>query len=114
MKKSDINFTVELDKDNIPEKISWNATDAADNNSLKETNAISVNLWDQHEKNTLRIDLWTKEMPVDEMKRFYIDCLGGMAQSILNSTGDEYMSSEINMVCDKLVAHVEKELREGK
>jgi gliding motility-associated protein GldC len=28
-------------------------------------------LWDQSYKNTLRIDLWTKDMPVDEMKRFF-------------------------------------------
>jgi gliding motility-associated protein GldC len=112
MKKSDINFTVELDNDNIPEKIQWNATDAGDSN-LKETNAISINLWDHQERNTLRIDLWTKDMPVDEMKRFYIDCLGGMAQSILNSTGDEYMSQQMNDLCDRLVVHLEKELKAG-
>ena len=56
-------------------------------------------LWqivDEKKNNTLRIDLWTKEMKTDEMKRFYIDCLGGLSQSILNSTGDEYMSKETN------------------
>ena len=58
----------------------------------------------------MRIDLWTKEMPVDDMKRFYIDCLGGMAQSILNSTGDEFMSTELNALCDKFVKHLQQEL----
>ena len=50
-------------------------------------------------------------MPVDEMKRFYIDCLGGISQTLLNATGDEFMSTEINTLCDKLVAHVKLETK---
>ncbi|MDN4165310.1 gliding motility protein GldC [Cytophagales bacterium LB-30] len=110
MKKSEISFEIALDKDNIPEKITWNATDK-DGNDLSETKAISIALWDEQSKNTLRIDLWTKEMRVDEMKRFYIDCLGGLGQSLLNSTGDEYMANEMSQLCERLVKHVEKELR---
>ena len=48
-------------------------------------------------------------MPIDEMKRFYIDCLGGLAQSVLSSTGDEFMSQQMNDLCEKLVEHVKKE-----
>jgi hypothetical protein len=47
-------------------------------------------------------------MPVDEMKRFYVDCLGGIAQNVLTATGDEHMSGEINALCDRLVAHLKK------
>ena len=105
MKKSTINFTVELDQNNIPDKILWEATDKPDP-GLSETKAISVALWDHAQKNTLRIDLWTKDMPVDEMKRFYIDCIGGLAQSALSATGDEYLSREINELCERLVVHL--------
>jgi gliding motility-associated protein GldC len=112
MKKSNINFEVELDKENVPEKILWSATDS--NDELTETKSISISLWDHAQKNSMRIDLWTKEMPVDDMKRFYIDCLGGMSQSVLNSTGDEFMAEEMNMLCEKLVKHLEKEMREQK
>ena len=45
-------------------------------------------------------------MPVEEMKRFYIDCLGGLAQSILSSTGDETMSGEINSLCDRMAKQI--------
>jgi gliding motility-associated protein GldC len=69
-----------------------------------------LSLWDHSTKNTLRIDLWSKDMPVEDMKRFYIDCLGGLAQSVLNATGDEYMSSEMNALCDKFVTHLKNEL----
>jgi gliding motility-associated protein GldC len=104
MKHSTINFKVELDEKNTPQKITWDASDKPD--ELSETKSISLSLWDHVQKNTLRIDLWTNDMPVDEMKRFYIDCLGGLAQSALTATGDEYMSSEINGLCEKLVKHI--------
>ncbi len=109
MKKSEIKLTVELDEQNIPEKIFWDA-DEKDQPGPSETKSISLSMWDQKVKNTLRIDLWSKDMPVDEMKRFYIDCIGGIAQTLLNSTGDEYMASELNAVCDRLVEHVKHEM----
>lgn len=109
MKTSEIKLKVELDKENIPEKILWEADDS-EKAGLSETKSISLSLWDHDSKNTLRIDLWTKEMPVEDMKRFYIDCLGGMAQSVLSSTGDEYMSTELNALCDRLVEHLKNEM----
>ncbi len=108
MDTSEIKFKVELDKDNIPEKIYWDA-DQKDSPGFSETKSISLSLWDDQKKNTLRIDLWSKDMPVDEMKRFYIDCLGGISQTIMNSTGDEYIAGEINALCERLVEHVKNE-----
>ena len=105
MKKSTINFTVELDQNNVPNKILWDATEKPEPGE-SETKAISVSLWDHREKNTLRIDLWAKDMPVNEMKRFYIDCIGGLAQSTLSATGDEFMASRMNELCEQLVQHL--------
>jgi gliding motility-associated protein GldC len=105
---SEIRLVVELDDQQIPERIFWDA-DEKEQPGLTETKAISLSMWDHQSKNTLRIDLWGKEMPVDEMKRFYIDCLGGLAQSILNATGDEFMSAEMQALCDRLVQHVQSE-----
>ncbi|MCW5911257.1 MAG: gliding motility protein GldC [Cyclobacteriaceae bacterium] len=102
MKKSKIEFNIQLDSNNFPEKITWDATDKPED-TPPETKSISVSLWDSRQKNTMRIDLWTKDMPVDEMKRFYIENIGGIAQSVLTSTGDEQMANEINALCDRLV-----------
>ena len=113
MKKSTINFTIQLDANNVPDKIYWDATDKPDPN-MSETKSISIALWDDKQKNTLRIDLWTKDMPVLEMKRFYIDCLGGLAQSMLTSTGDEVMANETNALCERLVEHLRKESQDSK
>ena len=105
MKRSEIKFIVTLDKENIPEKIEWNADDNI-SDGLSETKSISLSLWDEDKNNTLRIDLWTKKMKTNDMKKFYIDCLGGLSQSILNSTGDEFMSKETNKLCEKLIEHI--------
>lgn len=108
MKKSEIKLVVELDDDNIPDKILWDA-DEKDKPGLSETKSFSLSLWDHQNQNTLRIDLWSKDMPVDDMKKFYIDCLGGLAQSVLNATGDEFMSMELNNLCQRFVDHLKRE-----
>jgi len=105
MKTSQIKFLITLDKDKVPEKITWNAEDSM-GNKFSETKSISVALWDHNKMNTLKIDLWTKDMKGNDMKRFYVDCIGGIGQSVLNSTGDEYISKEINTLCDKLINHL--------
>ncbi|HEX5171402.1 MAG TPA: gliding motility protein GldC [Cyclobacteriaceae bacterium] len=105
MRKTEIKFSIELDDNNVPEKIYWDASDKPDH-TLAETKSISVAVWDHQQKNTLRIDLWSKDMAVDEMERFSIECIGGLAQTVLQSTGDEYMANEMNALCDRLVAHI--------
>jgi gliding motility-associated protein GldC len=107
MKQSTIRLEIDLDNNNVPEKIRWDATDKPEPGA-SETKSISLALWDHEQKNTLRIDLWAKDMPVDDMKRFYVDCIGGLSQSVLSATGDEYMSVEMRNLCDKLVAHLKK------
>jgi len=113
MKQSEIKFIVGLDEKNLPKTIEWDASDK-EAEGLESTKSISVNVWDNLNHSTLRIDLWTDDMSVAEMKRFYIDIIGGMAQTILNSTGDEYMSEEMKAMCDRLVQHVNEENKKQK
>ena len=110
MKKSEINFKVALDEQNVPEDIVWNATDKPGDDD--HTKAISIAVWDDIEKNTMRLDLWTKDMPIYEMKKFYIDALGGLSQSLLTATGDEKMAKKINSLCDDLGKDLESELQQ--
>ena len=114
MRKTKINFEIELDENSVPEKINWHADDQEGFEGLKDTKSLSISVWDHNLHNTLRIDLWTKEMPVDEMKKFYIDSIGGMAQSALNATGDDFFSNQMNALCDRLIEHVKKGDKEDK
>ena len=108
MKNSEINFKIQLDDNNVPENITWEATDKP-SDGPEETNAILISLWDKEQKNTMRIDLWSKKMTVDEMKMFYIDSIGGMAESLKGATGDLKMADEMQQLCHKLVKMVNEE-----
>lgn len=86
MKETEINFKVSLDANNLPAKIEWSAPDAGQTSSCK---SMMVALWDEKENNTLRIDLWTKDMSVDEMKKFYIQNILTLTDTYLKATNDE-------------------------
>ncbi len=88
--KSEISFEIELDKDRIPEKIFWDATENP-NEGINETKAISISVWDHYHRGLLGINLWTKDMPVDEMNHFAVDMIGNLVQMIRDSTQDEKM-----------------------
>ena len=51
--------------------------------------------WDDKKKESLRIDLWTKDMPLDEMKLFFFQIFSGMAQTYRRATQDEKMTQTI-------------------
>jgi len=110
MKKSDIHFTVELDNQSIPEKIYWNATDNP-NEGLSDTKAIAVAIWDHYHRSTLRLNLWTKDMEVTDMKRFLIEVIGSLADTIVTATGDQQMGDEIDNVCRAMSKRVEEEYK---
>ena len=93
-KESDINFKIRLDENQVPESISWKAEGSEkDKDSL--TKGIMLALWDQEENNTLRIDLWTKDMMVDEMKKFTCQNIITLADAFERSTGEQGIAKEI-------------------
>lgn len=96
--KKKITIDVELDENNFPEKLEWNATDEP---SDKETDirAMMLALWDHHQKDTLRLDLWTKKMTRDEMKIFFHQTLLTMADSLEKSIDDERISGDMRDFC---------------
>src|SRR3984885_6206503 len=88
MPTSSISIDVSLDKDRVPEDIRWNATDSTAENARK-AKAMMLAFWDGAEKTALRIDLWTKEMMVDEMADFFYQTLMTMAETFQRATQDQ-------------------------
>lgn len=89
--QSEIKISVTLDDNKIPEKLSWTAPDGGINNEA--TKALMLAVWDSPQKEALRIDLWTKDMPVDEMKMFFHQTLVSMSDTFMRATGDEKMTA---------------------
>ena len=94
MKQSTIKIGVLLDPNKIPEQINWQATDSSADMSQK-AKAMSIAFWDAADKTALRIDLWTKDMMIDEMGDFYYQMLMGMADSFNRSTNQQELSDEL-------------------
>ena len=98
MKKAEIKLTIDLDDNNVPESITWESTDAQNKEALP-VKSIMLALWDHNYKNTLRIDLWTKDMAVDEMKRFFYESLQTMGDSFLRATGETNIVEDLRDYC---------------
>ncbi|WP_035677077.1 gliding motility protein GldC [Flavobacterium limnosediminis] len=102
---SEIKLTVELDENRVPEKIKWTAQDGGVNE--EEAKAMLLSIWDSNVQETLRIDLWTKDMPVDEMKVFFHQTLVAMADTFHRATEDEKMTATMKDFCDYFAEKLE-------
>jgi len=98
MKTAEIKITVELDDNNVPENLLWESTDAETQDKVP-VKSMMLALWDHNYKNSMRIDLWTKDMPVDEMKRFFYETLQTMGDSFLKATGEALIIEDLRDYC---------------
>lgn len=105
MKKSDIVITVFLDENKIPEKMSWSAKDGGVQN--QKIKAFLFSSWDDVNQETMKIDLWTKDMPLDQMNVFFHQTLVSLSQSYLKATNNEKMSDSFNQFCDYFAEKLE-------
>ena len=102
---SEIKIIVGLDENRVPEKLTWSAQDGGV--QKKEAKAMMLSIWDSNVKETLRIDLWTKDMPVDEMKQFFHQTLVAMADTFQRATQDEKMTDTMKDFCDYFAEKME-------
>ena len=67
--KQTLKFEVELDENNLPNSIKM-LEEKASNSSI-DLKALMIAGWDAKRKETLRVDIWTKDMPVNDMFIMY-------------------------------------------
>ena len=94
VKSSDITLRVGLNAENVPVRIEWGASDR-NGGALEECKAMAVALFDREHRDTLRIDLWTKEMQVIEMYRFVYQTLKSLSQTYLRATQNKELAEEM-------------------
>ncbi len=108
---SNINLTIGLDKNNIPEKISWEATDAAP--GIHESNAMLLALWDHRDKTGMSIDIWTKEMTVPEMNLFFYQTISTLADTFFRATNNKSLSDDLKNFAREFIEKVKKMEKTG-
>jgi gliding motility-associated protein GldC len=94
MHQSTIKIDILLDPDKVPESISWQASDSSAAIAQK-AKAMCIAFWDAQDKTAMRIDLWTKDMMVDEMGDFYYQMMMTMADTFNRATKDNELTAEM-------------------
>jgi gliding motility-associated protein GldC len=94
---SQITLKVGLDENRVPEELTWSAEDGGIVN--EEAKAMLLSVWDSKNQESLKIDLWTKDMPVDEMKIFFHQTLLAMSDTFMKATQDEKMTTTMKDFC---------------
>ena len=105
MKESEIILHIGLDENHVPKKINWSATDGGVSN--EDAKAFLLSVWDSNTKETLKIDLWTKDMPLDEMKSFFHQTLVALSETYYRATQDEKMSQTMKDFCEYFAEKLE-------
>ncbi len=100
MTESNINIKVQLDAEKMPQQISWSASGSSAEDPQK-AKAMLLAFWDAAEKSALRIDLWTKDMMVDEMADFYYQVFVTMADTFQRATKHTELTNDIKAFAQK-------------
>ncbi len=92
-KTSEITIKVGLDENNMPIAMDWAASDNPAGKTPQAVKGMLLSLFSERQKETLKIDLWTKDMQVQEMDRFVYQTLRGMADSYFKATQNKEMAN---------------------
>ena len=103
-----------MDENRVPETINWLASDTGTEQAQK-AKAMMLSFWDGADKAALRIDLWTKDMMVDEMADFFYQTMMTMADTYGRATNHHEMVDEMKIFAkDFYNKFREKQLKENK
>lgn len=108
MKESEITIRLQMDENHVPEHIEWKAEDG---NGQGVGKAMLLSFWDAEELNTMRIDLWTKEMTVEEMKAFFHQNILTLADTFERATNEDRMAAQMRDFADYFAEHMLPDLK---
>ncbi len=97
-KTSEIVLKVELNQESIPEQITWVSQDGGAPEA--ECKAFMLSIFDRDSRETLKIDLWTQDMQIQEMDRFFYHTLRSMASSYRRATSNTELSGEMDQFAE--------------
>ena len=96
--KTQVSININLDENNIPEEMKWTAQDGGILDM--DTKAILLSFWDSENQESLKMDLWVKDMPVDQMKLFFHQTLVSLSDTFYRATNDEKMTATMKDFCE--------------
>lgn len=100
MAKSTIHIEVDTDENQVPQRILWTAEDGSVNQ--RESKAMALAMWDDQDRTAMRMDLWTKEMSVEEMQHFVCQTMMTLADTFERATSDQAHAQAIRDFTEEL------------
>ncbi len=92
-KHADIHIEVERDNNLDIENINWSATEAL--SGEQKAKAMVLAFWDVASRQSLRIDLWAKDMTVHDMNDFFFQTFLSMADTYKRATNNKDIAADI-------------------
>ena len=96
---AEIRVTVQLDGDNLPTKIEWQASEAKSDGPVA-CQSVMLSLWDNEKKTAVAIDLWTKDTTIDDINLHYYQIFHRLADSYLRATRNTDIADLIHEFSD--------------
>ncbi len=93
MKTSTIKLSVDQTEDAV-QRIRWEAEDSQQPGQ-HEAKGMILALWDHVARSSLRIDLWTHDMTIDDMNDFVFQTLVSLADTYEKATMNQAISAEM-------------------
>lgn len=91
-RNSEITVSVGLDENNVPVEILWKSEDGS--NEFEPCKGMLVSLFDEEKLDTIKLDLWTKNMQVHEMDRFMFQTIRGLADTYFKATQNQELANQ--------------------
>lgn len=100
---ANIRLTIDLDSDNLPTAIEWDASEAR-REAPAQCQSMMLSLWDHEEQTTAAIDLWTRDMTVQDMNLYFYQVIHKMADTYQRATGNADIADVIHHFANQLGA----------
>ena len=92
---AEIKLTVDLDGDDMPTRIEWQASEGQKNGPVL-CQSMMLSVWDNENKTTAAIDLWIKDITIDDMNLYFYQVIHKMADTYLRATKNADIARSIH------------------
>lgn len=94
MREKEVKIKLSLDENNLPDRMWWSSTDDK-KDKAPEMKAMFLSMFDKDTKDTLKLDLWTKDFQMNEMDRFIYHTIRSLADSYLKATNNKDLANDM-------------------
>ena len=92
---AEIKMTVDLDGDNVPTRIEWEASEGQEGGPIL-CESMMLSVWDSENKTTAAIDHWIKDTTIDDINIYFYQVIHKMADTYLKATKNSEISNSIH------------------